>query len=201
MLLSAYRQGIFPWFGDDEPVVWWSPDPRLVLFTDQVHVSRSMQKLMRQHRFQVSSDTDFTAVIRLCARTPRAGQRGTWITEDMELAYRTLHELGFAHSVEVRRGNELAGGLYGLSIGRMFFGESMFSLVPNASKAALILLCRFLSGNGFDVIDAQQQTAHMERMGGRAIPRAEFLTMVSERVERPGLSGPWSEEFEKLFST
>lgn len=193
MLLSAYRQGVFPWFDENDPVIWWCPDPRFVLLPGEVHVSSSMGKVLRAGRFRYTIDHEFGTVIHLCAASPRKGQRGTWITGDMELAYRRLHELGYAHSCEVWEGDEIVGGLYGVAIGRMFFGESMFSRRSNASKAALIAFCRFLSAHGFDLVDAQQETGHLERMGGRALPREQFLTMVRERVDLPGMHYSWSE--------
>jgi leucyl/phenylalanyl-tRNA---protein transferase len=191
MLLSAYRQGVFPWFNPEDPIIWWSPDPRFVIFVDEVHVSRSMDRLLRQGRFRITLDTAFASVIHACAVTPRRGQAGTWITEDMELGYRRLHELGFAHSCEVWDGEQLVGGIYGVAIGKMFFAESMYSHVDNASKSALITLSRFLGQHRFDIIDSQLHTPHVERMGGRLIPRSEFLQIVDERIHQPGLPGSW----------
>ncbi len=201
MLLSAYRQGVFPWFNPDDPIIWWCPDPRFVLYFDEVHVSRSMARLLRHGSFRFTLDEAFEGVIHACADTPRRGQAGTWITEDMELGYRRLRELGFAHSCEVWNGDQLVGGLYGVSIGRMFFGESMFSHEDNASKAALITLSGFLQEHGFDMMDAQLHTPHVERMGGRAIPRSEFLQIVKMRVERPALNGSWADLFKLSSST
>jgi len=192
MLLSAYRQGVFPWFNAEDPIIWWCPDPRFVLYCDEVHVSRSMARLMRQGQFRFTLDEAFGSVIHACAVTPRPGQGGTWITEDMELGYRRLHELGFAHSCEVWNGDRLVGGIYGVSIGRMFFGESMFSHEDNASKAALITLSGFLRAHGFDIMDVQLYTPHVERMGGRAIPRSGFLQMVAGRIFQPAMPGSWS---------
>ena len=201
MLLSAYRRGIFPWFNPDDPIIWWCPDPRFVLFFDEIHVSRSMARLLRQGSFRFTLDEAFEGVIHACAVTPRRGQVGTWITEDMELGYRRLRELGFAHSCEVWNGDQLVGGLYGVCIGRMFFGESMFSHEDNASKAALITLSGFLREQEFDMMDTQLHTPHVERMGGRAIPRSEFLQIVRERVERPALNGSWADLFKSISST
>ncbi len=201
MLLSAYRQGVFPWFNPEDPVIWWCPDPRFVLYFDEIHVSRSMARLLRRGRFRFTLDEAFGSVIHDCAVAPRRGQTGTWITEEMELGYRRLHELGFAHSCEVWNGDQLVGGLYGVSVGRMFFGESMFSQEDNASKAALIALSMFLREHGFDVMDAQLHTPHVERMGGRAIPRNEFLQIMEERTRRPGLSGSWADLFKSTSST
>ena len=195
MLLSAYRQGVFPWFNHDDPIIWWCPDPRFVIYVDEVHVSRSMSRLLRSGKFRCSLDTDFGAVIHACAATPRSGQRGTWITEDMELGYRRLHELGFAHSCEVWDRDNLVGGLYGVAIGRMFFAESMYSHADNASKTALITLARFLGAHGFDLIDSQLHNPHVERMGGREIPRSLFLTMVEERIHQSNLPVSWTDLF------
>jgi leucyl/phenylalanyl-tRNA--protein transferase len=192
MLLSAYRQGIFPWFSEGDPILWWSPDPRCVLFPTEVHVSRSMAKLLRKQRFSFSLDTRFTEVIAACSNAPRRDQAGTWITEDMRQAYITLHTLGFAHSIEVWEGMNLAGGLYGVSLGSCFFGESMFSRVSNASKAALIQLSRFLEAREFDLFDCQVYSSHLERMGARQIPREEFLDRLKKSLTRDTLRGNWS---------
>jgi len=201
MLVSAYRQGIFPWFSDDDPIIWWSPDPRFVLFSDEIHVSKSMHREMNAGRIELTADEAFPEVIRSCARVSRPGQDGTWITEDMEIAYRRMHELGYAHSIESRCDGELVGGLYGVAIGRMFFGESMFTRIPNASKVALIHLARFLSAHGFDLIDGQQQTRHLRSMGGRPLPREKFLEMVAHRVQLPGIRGKWTTAFAEYLST
>jgi leucyl/phenylalanyl-tRNA---protein transferase len=196
MLLSAYRQGIFPWFNPEDPILWWSPDPRFVVFFDELHVSRSMSRTLRRGEFDLTIDEDFAGVIHGCASSPRPGQRGTWITEDMELAYRRLHELGFAHSCECRRDGHLVGGIYGVALGRVFFGESMFSRVSNASKAALITLCRFLQVNGFRFLDAQLHTPHVERMGGREIPRSDFLARLGRALILPTMRGNWSDAYQ-----
>jgi leucyl/phenylalanyl-tRNA--protein transferase len=191
MLLSAYRQGVFPWFNSEDPIIWWSPDPRFVIFFEELHVSRSMRRLLRSGTFRLTLDADFSGVIHGCATARRPGQRGTWITDDMELAYRRLHELGYAHSCEAWQDGELVGGIYGVALGRMFFGESMFSLVSNSSKAALITLCRFLDRRGFLLMDAQLHTPHVQRMGGREIPRAEFLRILREALSHPTMRGSW----------
>lgn len=181
-LLEAYRQGIFPWFSQGQPVLWWSPDPRMVLFLDEFKVSRSFGKTLRRLRadpsWSVSSDTAFVQVMRECA-APRPQQDGTWITPDIVAAYSGLHAQGFAHSVEVRHDGELAGGLYGVAIGRMFYGESMFTRAPEASKIALAVLVNALRHGGFSVIDCQQNTRHLASLGAREVDRDRFLEMLS----------------------
>lgn len=193
MLLSAYRQGVFPWFDAGDPVIWWCPDPRFMLFLDELHVSRSMRRTLSSGRFRFTLDTEFAGVMHSCATTPRPGQNGTWITQDMEAAYRQLHELGFAHSCETWMDGRLVGGIYGVAIGRIFFGESMFSHESDASKAALITLARFLCRHGFGVMDAQLRTPHVERLGGREIPRGEFLRILRGAIELPALAGRWTD--------
>ncbi len=192
MLISAYRQGIFPWFSEGEPVLWWSPDPRFVVFPDSLHVSRSMRKVLRQRRFEFTIDRCFEAVVESCASVERTHEDGTWITEDMQRAYKRLHEAGFAHSVETWRGGELVGGLYGVSFGRAFFGESMFSRVTNASKGAFILLSRLLFNCGFRFIDAQVYTPHLEQLGAVEVPRTEFLDQLAEALQSPDARGLWT---------
>jgi leucyl/phenylalanyl-tRNA--protein transferase len=189
-LLRAYRQGIFPWYSAGQPILWWSPDPRAVLFPSEVHVSRSLHKTLRKARFQVSLDRAFARVIDACAG-PRAGADGTWITGEMQAAYGELHRLGHAHSVEAWHGEHLVGGLYGLAIGRAFFGESMFSLAADASKVAFIHLVRQLQEWGFALIDCQVQTRHLARFGARPIPRAEFLSLLARAGTEPGQPAPW----------
>ncbi len=190
MLLSAYRQGVFPWFSDGDPVLWWSPDPRFVVFLSELHVSRTTRRVVRQRRFRVTIDTAFGEVIRSCAAAPRTGQRGTWITDDMIGAYTTLHELGYAHSCESWLEDRLVGGIYGVGLGRMFFGESMFSNESNASKTAFTVLAGHLRRSGCALIDAQVYTPHVSRLGGREIPRAEFIRAITEQIAREPLS--WS---------
>ena len=170
-LIIAYSQGIFPWYSQGEPIIWWSPDPRFVLFPDEIKVSKSMRQVLRRNVFRVTFDQAFREVIASCQRVQRRKQRGTWITREMLDAYCLLHDCGFAHSVEVWQGDDLAGGLYGVSLGRCFFGESMFARVGNASKAALITLTMRLRERGFLIIDSQVYTEHMESMGAREIPR------------------------------
>lgn len=174
-LLAAYRQGIFPWFGPDEPILWWTPDPRMVVFPDEFTPTRSLARILRHGGFTVRYDSAFAEVIDACASIPRPGQRGTWITPAIRRAYLRLHELGWAHSVEVWSADaELIGGLYGLAIGRVFYGESMFSRRSNASKIAFAHLVALLRQRGFALIDCQVRTAHLASLGGREISRASF---------------------------
>lgn len=194
-LLNAYRHGIFPWYSEGQPILWWSPDPRMVLRTDGVRLSRRFRRWLRRSEWTLRADTDFAAVIRACARTPRSGQRGTWITAEMEAAYLELHRLGHAHSVEVFDGERLAGGVYGVAVGRMFFGESMFSEESGGSKVALAGLARHLRGLGWPLIDAQVENAHLARMGALALPRSEFLAEVAALAGQSGCGGSWSGAF------
>ena len=180
-LLEAYRHGIFPWFNPGEPILWWSPDPRMVLVPGEFKISRSLAKVLRNATYEVRCDTAFEQVMRNCA-APRCEQGGTWINEDMIAAYGALHELGYAHSVEVWIDNHLAGGLYGVSIGRMFYGESMFSHASNASKIALAHLARQLERWQFKMIDCQMNTPHLASLGAREIPRSEFITRLQELI-------------------
>ena len=191
-LLAAYREGIFPWYGDGEPILWWSPDPRFVLFPDELRVSRSMRQFLKKGFIRITFDQAFREVIVACRR-PRPDQDGTWITTEMRKAYAVLHDLGFAHSVEVWQQKELVGGLYGVSLGRAFFGESMFSAIPNASKAALITLIPHLKERGFDLIDCQVETAHLSGLGARPIPRREFCALLKESLRHETLRGNWGE--------
>ena len=175
-LLLAYRSGIFPWYSEGQPVIWWSPDPRFVLFPDRLRISKSMQRILRSDCFHSTWDRDFPAVINRCRHAPRAGQSGTWITDEMEAAYCELHRAGHAHSVEVWQADKLVGGLYGVLVGRCFCGESMFSHASNASKYALIQLVERLKTHGIELIDSQVPNPHMESMGAELIPRSEYLT-------------------------
>lgn len=188
-LLQAYQLGIFPWFEDDQPPLWWSPDPRMVLFPAEVHVSRSMRRFLRQHPFEVRSDTAFAAVMRGCAGE-RRGSSGTWITDGMLQAYQQLHALGHAHSVEVWEGDTLVGGLYGIAMGRVFFGESMFSLRPNVSKLALIDAAGRLQQAGYQLIDCQVANPHLASLGARNIPRSEFRRLLPAAAD-VGRQAPW----------
>lgn len=183
-LIAAYRHGCFPWYQDGQPILWWSPDPRTVLLPDELRVSRSLAKLMRQGRYRVSFDTDFAAVISACA-APRAYADGTWITEPMQAAYRELHARGIAHSVEVRAEGELVGGLYGLAIGKLFFGESMFSRADNASKVGFVTLVQHLRAAGFVLIDCQMPSQHLHSFGARAITRHQFAEYLEQYLDQP----------------
>ena len=189
-LLDAYRSGIFQWYSDGQPLLWWSPDPRMVLFPAELKLARSLRKRLARRDYEVRTDTAFEAVIRSCA-APRAGQEGTWITQDMVTAYVQLHRAGHAHSVETWIGGELAGGLYGVAIGRAFFGESMFTAVPDASKIALAYLVRQLERAGCGMIDCQMRTSHLARFGAREIPRREFARRLAELVNYPALEREW----------
>lgn len=180
-LLDAYRHGIFPWFNAGEPVLWWSPDPRMVLIPGEFKISRSLDKILRNDTYEVRTDSAFEQVMRACA-APRDGHHGTWIHEDMIAAYCALHRLGYAHSVEVWKDGKLAGGLYGMALGRMFYGESMFSRVSNASKIALAHLARQLERWQFGMIDCQMNTPHLASLGAREIPRSEFIARLQELV-------------------
>jgi leucyl/phenylalanyl-tRNA--protein transferase len=190
-LLDAYRRGIFPWYSPGEPILWWSPDPRMVLFPDQIRITRSLAKTLRNADYTVRLDTAFERVTAACATTPRAGQNGTWITAEMQQAYGRLHDLGYAHSVETWHGGKLVGGLYGVAIGGVFCGESMFSHATDASKIALAHLCRFLTARGFGIIDCQMETAHLSSLGAYLLPRDDYCTRIA-RFAASGLApGRW----------
>ncbi len=182
-ILAAYRRGIFPWYQDDQPILWWSPDPRAVLFPEQIHISRSMQKILRDDRFSLRMDTDFAGVMQGCAEITER-RNGTWITPAMHKAYCKLHELGYAHSIEVWRENTLVGGLYGIALGEVFFGESMFSREENASKIALIRLCQQLRRWGFAMIDCQVSNPHLHSMGASTIARSDFVKLLQRHTVR-----------------
>jgi leucyl/phenylalanyl-tRNA--protein transferase len=190
-LLAAYAAGIFPWFDARSPILWWSPDPRLVLEPGSLHVSRSLRRTMRRGAFRVTADTAFERVIRRCAGRDRPGQRGTWITEEMIEAYLRLHRLGFAHSFEAWAGDALAGGLYGVSLGAAFFGESMFADRPDASKVALVRAVEWLSSRGVGLVDCQVRTEHLVSLGAREIPRRAFLARLAAALRAPTLRGRW----------
>jgi leucyl/phenylalanyl-tRNA--protein transferase len=191
-LLDAYRRGIFPWYSGDQPVLWWSPDPRMVLFTDEIRIARSLRKRLKQRTMDIRVDTAFRSVIEACASARRSGQTGTWITPAIIDAYTALHERGNAHSVEAWRDDRLVGGLYGVAIGRMFFGESMFAHEPDASKIALVHLVGILRARGCPVIDCQQQTEHLASFGARPIPRRQFAELVAALVHSNEPERPWS---------
>jgi leucyl/phenylalanyl-tRNA---protein transferase len=191
-LVRAYAEGIFPWYGPGSPILWWSPDPRMVLLPGELHLPRSLRRTLRSGRYQVRLDTAFDEVIRRCAERDRPGQDGTWITPAMVRAYERLHRRGLAHSAEAWEGGELAGGLYGVSLGGTFFGESMYADRPDASKAAFATLVGWLAARGFDLVDCQVETEHLRRFGAREIPREEFLERLRASLRRPTLPGPWS---------
>lgn len=190
-LLQAYRQGIFPWFSEGQPILWWSPDPRMVLIPVELRISRSLSKRLRRRDYEIRFDTAFRNVMQACATVPRHGQSGTWITPAMLDAYSDLHELGYAHSVETWIDGRLAGGIYGLAIGCMFYGESMFHRVTDASKIAMVSLMRHLQQNGFGMMDCQMKTDHLASLGGREIPRKEFSRRLVELINLPQPSGKW----------
>lgn len=193
-LLEAYAGGIFPWFNEGDPILWWSPDPRFVLFPDELVVSKSMRPYFNQKKFQVSFDQDFEGVMRGCQQSNRNGQSGdTWITEDMISAYVQVHKLGYAHSVEVWQEGNLVGGLYGISLGKIFFGESMFARVSNASKFGFITLVQKLREKGFTLIDCQQQTQHLGSLGAKPISRKSFLKYLQENKKLKTLTGSWTQ--------
>lgn len=190
-LLTAYSNGIFPWYAEDSPILWWSTNPRLVLIPAEFHLPRSLGRVLRRGTFSFTMDTDFSGVIAGCARSPRPGQEGTWIVDEMVEAYTLLHRLGYAHSVETWQDGELVGGLYGISLGAAFFGESMFYAVPNASKAAFATLVAQLKTWGFTLIDCQQTTHHLLRFGAREMQRFRFLAALREAMDAPTCEGRW----------
>lgn len=189
-LLDAYRRGIFPWYSEGEPVLWWTPDPRMVLLPRCLNVSRSLRKRLRRGDYTIRTDTSFEHVMRACAE-PRDGQSGTWISPEMVGAYVALHHAGYAHCVESWAGGVLAGGLYGVSIGRVFFGESMFTRASDASKVALVHLVRQLERWSFGLIDCQMSTPHLASLGAQEIARTDFMRAVEELVNYPTQKGPW----------
>jgi leucyl/phenylalanyl-tRNA---protein transferase len=193
-LLAAYRRGIFPWYEEPQPILWWSPDPRAVLFPDELHVSTRLRRTLRRGSFRVSADSCFDEVIHACAAPRRQGS-GTWIGSAMQRAYSELHRLGHAHSIETWQEDQLVGGLYGIAIGRIFFGESMFARVDDASRVALVHLVGQLRAWGFALVDCQQDTGHMRSMGARTITRAQFRAIVDANVNLPGQSSPWHLEW------
>jgi leucyl/phenylalanyl-tRNA--protein transferase len=190
-LLGAYRRGIFPWYEEGQPILWWSPDPRAVLWPDALHVSRSLRRSMRRGRFEFRIDTAFDDVVAACA-APRSYAAGTWITRDMATAYGRLHRMGWAHSFEAWRDDELVGGLYGVALGRVFFAESMFTRVSDASKVALVHAVRLLRERRFALIDCQVASAHTASLGATNMERPEFLRLVAQLCEPPGVASRWA---------
>jgi leucyl/phenylalanyl-tRNA--protein transferase len=190
-LLLAYRMGIFPWYSDSEPILWWSPDPRLVLYLREFHISKTLKKVIKKGVFQITMDTAFEQVIRACAHVHANDDGGTWIVKDMVEAYHQLHVSGYAHSVEAWHQGQLVGGLYGVSLGRSFFGESMFSVMSNASSVALATLAEHLIEKSFDMIDCQVTTSHLKKFGAREIPRERFLEQLKESLSEPTITGKW----------
>ncbi len=190
-IIAAYRRGIFPWYSPGDPILWWSLDPRMVLRPPEIRISRSLARTLRNAEYEVRLDTAFDEVIRACACAPREGQRGTWITTDMQDAYIRLHQLGYAHSVETWVAGKLVGGLYGIALGGAFFGESMFSRARDASKIALAHLCSHLQTCNFGIIDCQMETPHLSSLGARLIPRSDFVSEVAVLVDQGGEPQRW----------
>lgn len=192
-LLLAYETGLFPWYNPEDPILWWSPDPRFVLFPAELKIAKSMRSYFNQRKFEVTFDKDFERVIRSCKDQFRVGQLGgTWISDEMVEAYCNLHVAGYAHSVEVWKGDELVGGLYGICLGKIFFGESMFSKENNASKVGFITLVRVLEELGFKLIDCQQETKHLKSLGGRSIRRSDFLKRLEKNKKEKTIPGSWT---------
>lgn len=196
-LAEAYRNGIFPWYSENEPLLWWSPDPRMVLWPEQLKISKSLGKRMRRGEFILSHDRDFNAVIDACANV-RPGSKGTWITPEIKRAYNLLHEEGQAHSFEAWQSGQLVGGLYGIAIGRMFFGESMFHTVTDASKAAFVHACQCLSEWGYGLIDCQVHSEHLESLGARLIPRSEFMAALLKLRDESPASLAWASREDQI---
>lgn len=191
-LLEAYRNGIFPWYSEGEPIMWWSPTPRMVVLPGNYRPSKSLRQKLRKNVFSIRFDTSFREVMLGCAKALRNGQEGTWITAEMQEAYYKLHKQGYAHSVEAYQNNQLVGGLYGISLGKAFFGESMFYDVTDASKVTYHHLMEFVSCNGFKVVDAQQDTPHLRKLGGTLLDRDDFISLLRNALRSPTLKGPWS---------
>jgi leucyl/phenylalanyl-tRNA--protein transferase len=191
-LLLAYAHGIFPWYSEGQPILWFSPEERFVLPSEELKVGRSLKKRVRRGDYEIRLDTEFASVIRSCRKTPRPGQMGTWITDEMQHAYCLLHRMGVAHSVEAWKDGELVGGLYGVAVGRTFAGESMFAHASDASKVAFVWLVRQLQRWGYSLIDCQIHTEHLARFGARMMPREDFLDALHAGLEESGEPGPWS---------
>lgn len=190
-ILFAYEHGIFPWFNEEDPILWWSPDPRLILVPSEIKISKSMKRILQKGAFKNTFDQDFEAVIKNCSAVARKEQYGTWLSSDMQAAYLKLHQLGFAHSVETWLDGELVGGLYGLSMGKCFFGESMFAKTSNASKAALIYLAQSIQKFDFKLIDCQTETSHLTSMGAKLIEREKFMKILEKNKEQKTILGSW----------
>jgi leucyl/phenylalanyl-tRNA--protein transferase len=190
-ILKAYRKGIFPWYNADDPILWWSPNPRALLFARNFKVSKSFAKTIKSGLFEVKFDHDFSSVIKACATTPREGQHGTWILPEIQEAYKELHEMGYAHSVESYIDGKLVGGLYGISMGKAFFGESMFSWHSDASKIALRALSEVLEKNGYDFVDCQLPTDHLMSLGATEVNRDDFLDLLKVTLQKPSIIGSW----------
>ncbi|GBG12747.1 leucyl/phenylalanyl-tRNA--protein transferase [Novimethylophilus kurashikiensis] len=190
-LLEAYRRGIFPWYSRGQPILWWSPDPRMVVFPEELKVSKSLAKRLKKGDFEVRTDSAFREVMLACGSAPRDGQHGTWIVPEIVEAYCKLHELGYAHSVETWMDGELVGGLYGVAVGKMFYGESMFHKATDASKIAFVHLVRWLHKQDFGMIDCQMHTPHLESLGGREIPRHEFEEILRRLINYPHSTRKW----------
>ncbi len=195
-LLSAYCQGVFPWFCENEPILWWSPNPRMVLFPEKFKLRKSLLQVIKRNTFELRIDTAFREVITNCSRIPRQHEDETWITKDIIEAYVDLHHQGFAHSFESYHNNELVGGLYGISLGNCFFGESMFFVKPDASKVAFYHLVQFALKNNFAFIDAQQHTNHLSSLGAELIPRSSFLKLLKSSLQNETLQGKWTSRIE-----
>lgn len=191
-LITAYESGVFPWFEDGQPILWWNPPKRMVLYPSEFKLSKSMRQKLNKEHFEFKIDTNFEQVIQQCAKVPRKDQAGTWITDEMMDAYTTLHRLGFAHSFETYLNNELVGGLYGISLGRAFFGESMFSIVSDSSKAAFYSLTQFAQKHDFTFIDCQLHTSHLASLGAREINRSQYLEELNLAIDHPDLQQNWS---------
>ena len=190
-LLAAYRQGIFPWYEVEQPILWWCPNPRLVLFPEELKISRSLRKVLHKQEFEIRFDSSFENVIKSCADVRTEQGKGTWIIPEMQQAYTELHQEGYAHSIESWLNGELVGGLYGISLGQCFFGESMFSTVSDSSKAALVALAEFSKQVGIKIIDCQMTTQHLLSMGAREIDRQSFLRKLNQYLEKPDIKGSW----------
>lgn len=190
-LLLAYRLGIFPWFNEDDPIIWHSPEERFILFLDDLHISKSMRRVLNSNKFKITFDTDFAFIIQQCAQIKRKDENGTWITNDMIEAYTELHELGFAHSVEVWQDDNIVGGLYGVSVGKCFFAESMFHIATNASKFAIIKLVELLKHKNFHFIDAQVYTEHVSTLGAKELPRDQFMRLLQDGLQHESWIGKW----------